>query len=141
MKKALVVCFIVSLTIVCIRSDDENDDGSIQGRYGNGGGIYNGGVGFNGGVGNRPNYGVNHGGHGQRCTYICSLRRCYAGQCYFTCRPGYYCHINRPIDIFGRKKGETIEITKPESEKVDNFEYVPEDTSTNDDEAVVFQDD
>ncbi|XP_076310467.1 uncharacterized protein LOC143225269 [Tachypleus tridentatus] len=143
MKKALAVFLIVSFAIICIKSDDENADGSIQGRYGAGNDPYSGGLGYNGGVGNRPQPDFHHGGHGgfgQRCTYICRLRNCYAGQCYFTCSPGYYCHSKGPIDIFGRKKGETIEITKPESEKVDEFEYVPKDSSSNDG-AITFQED
>ncbi|KAH7943515.1 uncharacterized protein LOC119400927 [Rhipicephalus sanguineus] len=58
------------------------------------------------------------------CTYRCSLRLCDLYQCHYKCVRGATCPtLGGGLDA--RKGAGEITVTKPLSEKVDAFDYVP----------------
>ncbi|KAH6943240.1 hypothetical protein HPB50_017966 [Hyalomma asiaticum] len=57
------------------------------------------------------------------CTYRCTLRLCDLYQCHYKCVRGATCPVLGDLDA--RKGGAEITVSKPLSEKVDSFDYVP----------------
>ncbi|XP_076372601.1 uncharacterized protein LOC143257582 [Tachypleus tridentatus] len=102
-----------------------------------------------GGVGDRPYNGYEEGGydnirnHELQCQYFCQLNICNHYKCFYTCRININCRTGGNVGIYGRAGNkDVIEITKPLSEKVDNFNYIPPSEETTPKEgAIIFQDD
>ncbi|XP_065310312.1 uncharacterized protein [Dermacentor albipictus] len=58
------------------------------------------------------------------CQYRCSLRGCDRFQCHYKCVRGVSCPALGDLDA-RKKGGAEITVSKPLSEKVDAFDYVP----------------
>ncbi|XP_022256814.1 uncharacterized protein LOC111089164 [Limulus polyphemus] len=133
MKIAKAIFCLSCLAVVFLVS-------SAQSRYGNRGGI-----GY-GGVGDSPYNGYEEGSHGNtgynkpRCGYYCQLKFCNYYECFYACRLSNNCRTVTNVGIYGRRgTNNVIEVTKPVSEKVDSFNYIPPgDETTSSEGAIVF---
>ncbi|XP_076333900.1 uncharacterized protein LOC143237969 [Tachypleus tridentatus] len=80
----------------------------------------------------------------RRCTYYCRLNYCDSFKCYYICRPKLVCSFANAgnVGIYGRKGGETFEISKPLKEKVEGFDYIPPNEGSSSSEgAIKYEDD